>query len=71
MPVKTIIHECRPFIIFHKTKALIQSKYFAPKIAVFENRIGEYLNIFEKRKRRKPRFAGQKTKIEFCKLPPR
>jgi hypothetical protein len=40
-----------------------QLKYFVPKIAVFENRIAEYVVVFEKRKRRKPQFAGQKTII--------
>jgi hypothetical protein len=28
------------------------------KTGVFENRIAEYLRVFEKRKRRKPLFAG-------------
>ena len=38
---------------------------FSPKIEAFENRIGEYLDIFEKRKRRKPQFAGKKMIIEW------
>jgi hypothetical protein len=41
-----------------------QLKYFVPKIAVCENRIAEYVVVFEKRKRSKPKFAGQKTIID-------
>lgn len=37
-----------------------------PKTYVFENRIAEYLRVFEKRKHRKHRFAGQKTIIEYA-----
>ncbi len=40
------------------------SKIFVPKTGVSENRIGEYFGVFEKRKRRKPLFAGQKAMNE-------
>ena len=30
----------------------------------FENRIAEYIEVFEKRKRRKPPFAAQNTIID-------
>ena len=39
-------------------------KYFVAKMVVFENRIGEYKDVFEKRKRKKPLFADQKTIID-------
>jgi hypothetical protein len=35
-------------------------------MAFFENRIAEYLNVFEKRKRKKTTFAGQKTRIDYA-----
>lgn len=34
------------------------------KIAVFENHIAEYKDVFEKRKRKIPPFADQKTRID-------
>jgi hypothetical protein len=33
-------------------------------MAVFENRIAEYIEVFEKRKRKKLPFAGQKAIID-------
>jgi len=39
-------------------------KDFVPKTEVFENRNAEYMVVFEYRKRRKPLFAGQKTRID-------
>jgi len=39
-------------------------KDFVAKMVGFENRIAEYKDVFEKRKRRKPPFADQKTIID-------
>ena len=44
-----------------------QGTDFVTKIAVFENRIAEYLKVFEKRKRRKPQFAVQKPNVAALK----
>jgi hypothetical protein len=41
-----------------------QLKDFAAKMVGFENRIAEYKNVFEKRKRKKPPFADQKAIID-------
>jgi hypothetical protein len=41
-----------------------EPKVSEAKMAGFENRIAEYIEVFEKRKRRKPPFAGQKTIID-------
>jgi hypothetical protein len=46
-----------------KPHALSQLKYFVAKMPVFENSIAEYVAVFEKRKRRKPASAAQKTMI--------
>jgi hypothetical protein len=39
-----------------------QGQYFEPKMAFFENRIAEYLNVFEKRKRKKNALCRPKDK---------
>jgi len=39
-------------------------KDFEAKMVDFENRLAEYKEVFEKRKRRKPPFAAQKTIID-------
>ena len=41
-----------------------QLKDFVAKMMGFENRIAKDIEVFEKRKRRKPSFAGQKTIID-------
>ena len=46
------------------TRACDQLTNFVPKMAVFENRIAEYIEVFEKRKRKKLPFAGQKAIID-------
>lgn len=38
------------------------SRDFGAKTVLFENRIAEYYGVFEKRKRKKVRFAAQKAK---------
>jgi hypothetical protein len=41
-----------------------EPKVSEAKMAGFENRIAEYVEVFEKRKCRKPPFAVQKTIID-------
>ena len=41
-----------------------QLKDFEAKMGGFENRIAEYMEVFEKWKRRKPPFAAQKPIID-------
>ena len=54
-------------ILYHEnpcSRACHQLKDFVAKMASFENRIAEYIEVFEKRKRKKLPFAGQKAIID-------
>lgn len=41
---------------------------FESKMLIFENRIAEYIDVFEKRKRRKSVFADQRTRTRNDKM---
>lgn len=55
---------CDSVLLEIQTRACPQLIDFEAKMADFENRIAEYMVVFEKRKRKKGLFADQKTRIE-------
>jgi hypothetical protein len=49
---------------FRVIRACYQLKNFEARMAIFENRIAEYIDVFEKRKRKKWLFTAQKTRTD-------